>query len=121
MIKHSKRKKVLTKRRKKGAVPLVREKSPEWHPVPTTSRPKIRTSAVAMKRKYAVTTVNDARIIAKNWLTNFNLENAVDFGLPEVDDRYHVWRVPLVKKGSNRGLQKPSVSVKWLWTLLTQW
>jgi DNA modification methylase len=24
------------------------------------------------------------------------LENAIDFGLPEVDDRYHIWRVPLL-------------------------
>lgn len=32
------------------------------------------------------------------WLQGAKLENAVDFGLPEVDDRYHVWRVPLVNK-----------------------
>jgi hypothetical protein len=26
------------------------------------------------------------------------LENAISFGLPEVDDRYHIWRVPLLSR-----------------------
>lgn len=49
-----------------------------------------------------MTTVSEARRIAKNWLRSFNLANAVQFGLPEVDDRCHVWRVPLVRQGTNR-------------------
>jgi hypothetical protein len=89
------------KRRKKVATAVVREDSPEWSAMQTASRQKYRTPSVALNRKYAVTTVSDAKKIAKNWLASFKLENAVDFGLPEVDDRYHVWRVPLVKQGSS--------------------
>jgi len=28
------------------------------------------------------------------------LQKAIDFGLPEIDDRYHIWRVPLLNKAS---------------------
>jgi DNA modification methylase len=28
------------------------------------------------------------------------LSNAISYGLPEIDDRYHIWRVPLRKKGT---------------------
>ena len=53
---------------------------------------------VAEQRDYNVLTVEDARSIATIWLENAGLDKAVAFGLPEVDDRYHVWRVPLVSK-----------------------
>jgi|SRR5579875_334370 len=53
---------------------------------------------VAEKRNYMVLDVAAAKKIALLWLQAAKLENAVDFGLPEVDDRYHVWRVPLVNK-----------------------
>lgn len=47
------------------------------------------------KRKYLVVSVENAKSIARNHL-NFNkLSEKILFGLPEVDDRYHVWRVPL--------------------------
>ena len=55
---------------------------------------------VAEKRKYNVLNVEDARKVATTWLDNFDLTGAVTFGLPEVDDRYHVWRVPLVGRDS---------------------
>jgi hypothetical protein len=61
---------------------------------------KQRASTVAAKRKYAVEFVSAAKSISTGWLKTFNLENAVGFGLPEVDDRYHIWRVPLVKAGT---------------------
>jgi DNA modification methylase len=51
---------------------------------------------VAEKRNYAVLDVNAAKRIALIWLQSAQLENAIDFGLPEVDDRYHIWRVPLL-------------------------
>ncbi len=53
---------------------------------------------VAEKRKYMVLDVSAAKRIALVWLQSARLENSVDFGLPEVDDRYHIWRVPLVSK-----------------------
>jgi len=61
---------------------------------------KQRISTVAAARKYTVAFVSGAKSIAMGWLKTFNLENAVGFGLPEVDDRYHIWRVPLVKSGT---------------------
>jgi len=58
---------------------------------------------VAERRKYRVIDVQAAKQVARVWLEQAALENAVDFGLPEVDDRYHIWRVPLVAKmGGNR-------------------
>ncbi len=53
---------------------------------------------VAELRDYNVLTVKDARRIAAIWLESIGLEGAVAFGLPEIDDRYHVWRVPLTGK-----------------------
>lgn len=53
---------------------------------------------VALRRGYAVTTAEQARQVAVEWLRTGLLENAVDLGLPEVDDRYHIWRVPLVSR-----------------------
>ena len=55
-------------------------------------------SIVAEKRKYRVKIVNDAKNIAKRYLQEIELSSVVEFGLPEVDDRYHYWRVPLVSK-----------------------
>lgn len=55
-----------------------------------------RASAVARARKYAVTDVAVAREITVGWLETVGLGNAVSLGLPEIDDRYHIWRVPLL-------------------------
>ena len=55
---------------------------------------------VAIKRKYNVLDVKSAKKVATFWLQRAKLENAIEFGLPEVDDRYHIWRVPLVGKAS---------------------
>jgi DNA modification methylase len=51
---------------------------------------------VAEQRRYRVTDVQAAKAVALFWLQQAHLEKAVVFGLPEVDDRYHIWRVPLV-------------------------
>lgn len=48
-----------------------------------------------MKRKYLVNTVKEAKSICKTFIQAFELENAIEFGLPEIDDRYHIWRIPL--------------------------
>ncbi|MFQ6102140.1 MAG: DNA-methyltransferase [Anaerolineae bacterium] len=53
-------------------------------------------NTVAAQRNYTILTVQDARHIAATWLEDMELAGAVAFGLPEIDDRYHVWRVPLV-------------------------
>src|SRR5262245_6978607 len=46
-------------------------------------------------RNYLVTTVAQAREITTGWLSDLDLGNVITLGLPEVDDRYHIWRVPL--------------------------
>jgi DNA modification methylase len=53
---------------------------------------------VAEKRKYSIIDVQSAKNIARIWLERAELQNAIDFGLPEIDDRYHIWRVPLLAK-----------------------
>jgi DNA modification methylase len=55
---------------------------------------------VSESRHYLVTTVAQAKEIASAWLEEIELSQMIDFGLPEVDDRYHIWRVPLLAVGS---------------------
>lgn len=59
---------------------------------------------IAHQRRYSVLDVKAAKKVALFWLERANLQNAIDFGLPEVDDRYHIWRVPLVSKTSRERL-----------------
>lgn len=60
-----------------------------------------RSKTVAEQRKYNVLTAEEARKVAAVWLEKMELDGAIQFGLPEVDDRYHVWRVPLVGRDSH--------------------
>ena len=55
-----------------------------------------RNCTVAQRRRYNVLDVQAAKQIAQLWLERVRVERAVESGLPEVDDRYHVWRVPLL-------------------------
>lgn len=61
----------------------------------------LRRNMVAEKRNYAVQNVESAKKIATIWINSLQLEKVVDFGLPEVDDRYHIWRVPLISKSGS--------------------
>ena len=68
--------------------------------MPYTERPhqiRVRTGAreTAMKDKYLVSMAKQAKSIGTELLKEMELENVVSFGLPEIDDRYHFWRVPL--------------------------
>ena len=58
---------------------------------------------VAETRKYLVTTVAQAKEITTDWLQEVELSQAVTLGLPEIDDRYHIWRVPLCKEDKEGG------------------
>lgn len=80
---------------------VVSEKLGEWE-TQTTARRAKRTPVVALRRGYSVTTVADARSVVSEWLRNHHLENAVELGLPEVDDRYHVWRIALIQHGTRK-------------------
>ncbi len=53
---------------------------------------------VSEERDYLVLDVKQAKQIVKDWLLELDLAKVVRFGLPEVDDRYHYWRVPLCAK-----------------------
>ncbi len=55
----------------------------------------IKKSIIAEQRHYRVKVVDDAKEIAFQYLENIELSQVLRFGLPEVDDRYHCWRVPL--------------------------
>lgn len=92
------RKKVAAPSRKKASASLTLHE--DTTPYFVETRRKQRSSTVAASRKYAVEFVSAAKSIATGWLKTHNLVNAVGFGLPEVDDRYHIWRVPLVKVGT---------------------
>ena len=59
-----------------------------------------RRPLVAEDRRYAVLTTAQAKAVAAAELTTWPYVAACTFGLPEVDDRYHVWRVPLIRPGS---------------------
>ncbi len=50
---------------------------------------------VSEKRKYLVLRVSQAKEIVKDWLKEIDLSKVIYLGLPEIDDRYHIWRVPL--------------------------
>lgn len=56
-----------------------------------------------LNRGYLVTSTTQAKKIAKLHLEKLDLADKFSFGLPEVDDRYHVWRVPLVATGHRIG------------------
>ncbi len=59
---------------------------------------------ISEERKYLVLNVQQAKHIVKDWLSEIQLANVMKLGLPEVDDRYHCWRVPLCgKNGSKMG------------------
>ena len=78
---------------------VIKEESTEY----LVQMPKgRRSSSVTTARKYVVRFVSEAKRIASGWLKTVNLDKAVSFGLPEVDDRYHVWRVPLVMPKTNK-------------------
>lgn len=57
-----------------------------------------RKPTVAERRKYSVLDVRSAKQVCTVWLQQAQLQKVIGFGLPEVDDRYHVWRVPLLNK-----------------------
>ncbi|OQY58930.1 MAG: site-specific DNA-methyltransferase [Desulfobacteraceae bacterium 4572_88] len=59
----------------------------------------LRKNTVTEKRNYRVRIVDDAKDIASEYLKSIELSKVLNFGLPEVDDRYHFWRVPLLTQG----------------------
>ena len=48
------------------------------------------------QRNYVVTSVTQAKEIAQGLIDMWDISKPLEFGLPEVDDRYHVWRIPIL-------------------------
>ncbi|NOT61740.1 MAG: site-specific DNA-methyltransferase [Acidobacteria bacterium] len=63
-----------------------------------------KSNLVAEQRKYGVIDVKAAKQVCDVWLQRAELQNAVNYGLPEVDDRYHFWRVPLVNRANQEAV-----------------
>jgi DNA modification methylase len=59
---------------------------------------KERKLTVAEKRRYIIKNTVSAKNIASNLMKEYELDKAVTFGLPEIDDRNHIWRIPLINK-----------------------
>lgn len=56
------------------------------------------------KRNYLVLNTKQAKNITKDYLTSIDIDTSnITFGLPEVDDRFHIWRVPILKFDSKIG------------------
>lgn len=63
-----------------------------------------RNNKKAIREKYRVKNVTEAKSIALDFLREIELDKAIIFGLPEIDDRFDIWRIPLKSKdGSNVG------------------
>lgn len=54
------------------------------------------------KDYFRVKTSQNAKEIGRSFLKDIELEKVIDFGLPEIDDRFDVWRIPLLSKGGER-------------------
>ena len=54
------------------------------------------------RNKYKVKSVSEAKTISKEYLREIELEKVISFGLPEIDDRYNIWRVPLINNENER-------------------
>lgn len=61
-----------------------------------------RTNKKTIKASYRVTNVKEAKEISLDYLKSIELDNVIDFGLPEIDDRFNIWRIPLISKGAER-------------------
>ncbi len=62
-----------------------------------------KSRTVYEKRGYQILGVPQAKDLANEILDDWGLGSAgIKFGLPEVDDRYHIWRIPLIRGKSER-------------------
>lgn len=55
----------------------------------------------AVKLAYRVHTVGDAKKIGREYLQSLGLDKDISFGLPEIDDRFDIWRLPLKSTGGS--------------------
>ena len=53
-------------------------------------------ASVYDKRNYHIKSCAEAQAIAGDIVQTWDIDREISFGLPEVDDRYHLWRVPIL-------------------------
>lgn len=61
-----------------------------------------RKSNKEIRASYRVADAKAAKTICFDYLKRLELEKAIDFGLPEIDDRFNIWRIPLKSKNGDR-------------------
>lgn len=54
-----------------------------------------------IKEDYRIKTTKEAKDICLGYLKTLDLDKVISFGLPEIDDRFNIWRVPLKSKDDN--------------------
>lgn len=58
----------------------------------------------SQKREYLVLNTKQAKEITREHLEQFKIDmTEISFGLPEIDDRFHIWRTPVLKRDSKIG------------------
>lgn len=67
---------------------------------------------VYSRRNYFVQSAGHAQTIAESVISTWDLDDSVSYGLPEVDDRYHVWRVPILISGTHKRIGELVVDAK---------
>lgn len=55
-----------------------------------------------IKDSFRVKTADQAREICWSYIDQIDLSNVIELGLPEIDDRFRIWRVPLRSKNGDR-------------------
>ena len=64
----------------------------------------MKATSVYEKRKYKVLCTQEAKVIVVDYLEKKGLPmDHLDYGLPEVNDRYHIWTVPIIYKEQTIG------------------
>jgi DNA modification methylase len=69
-------------------------------------------SKFAQLHNYLVVNVTQARKIVNTWLKDKQLLEVISLGLPEIDDRFHIWRVPLVKYKTTERIGEVTIDAK---------
>jgi len=80
--------------------------------MPSKENENGRVAKIAVSRNYQVLNVREARRIAEEWVSRINLGGVVNFGLPEIDDRYDIWRVPLVNSVTKAAIGETVIDAK---------
>lgn len=67
---------------------------------------------VAEKRNYRIKTVSEVKQVINAWLASAGLKQAISPGLPEIDDRYHIWRTALIKSHNKKRIGEIVIDAK---------